>query len=27
MSLDTYDYKRGPQHRQGGADLPDDYEV
>lgn len=27
MSLDTYDYKRGPQHSQGGDDLPDDYEV
>lgn len=27
MSLPLYDYKPGPQHTQGGDDLPDDYEV
>jgi len=27
MSLPVYDYKPGPQHTQGGDDLPDDYEV
>ncbi len=27
MSLDAYDYKRGPQHSQARDELPDDYEV
>lgn len=27
MSLDVYDYKRGPQHSQARDELPDDYEV
>lgn len=27
MSLPVYDYRRAPQHSQGGDDLPDDYEV
>ncbi len=27
MSLDAYDYKRGPQHSQAGDELPDDYGV
>lgn len=27
MSLPVYDYAPAPQHRQGGDDLPDNYEV
>ena len=27
MSLDAYDYKRGPQHSQARDELPDDYDV
>lgn len=27
MSLQTYEYRKAPQHVQGGHTLPDDYEV
>ncbi len=27
MSLPVYEYRKAPQHTQGGDDLPDDYEV
>lgn len=27
MSLPCYQYRRAPQHSQGGDNLPDDYEV
>jgi len=27
MSLPVYDYRKAPQHSQGGDELPDDYEV
>ena len=27
MSLPVYDYRKAPQHCQGGDELPDDYEV
>ena len=27
MSLPCYQYRKAPQHSQGGDNLPDDYEV